>query len=416
MGDTRVVVLTGPRQAGKTTLARAIATERGGTYVTLDDPSVLSAARNDPAAFLNVAASDAALVVIDEAQNAPDLFRAIKIAVDEDPRPGRFLLTGSADVLALPAIAESLAGRMEPIPMLPLAQCEIESVGVRLPELFFSAWRPTLRAMKGSTEARLLDDRIEISRRIVTGGFPEVVRRESGARRDAWFRSYVTAMTERDIRNLGNIEGLSSMPALLGLLAARSASLMNMSELSRSTQVPHSTLRRYLSLLEATFLLTPLPAWSPNIGKRFVKASKIHLVDSGLAAHLRGEQDPVALAGSNSVGPLIETFVLQELRKQIAWSEPRCSAYHYRTPAGREVDIVLEAPGGRVVGVEVKAGTSVGARELTGLEALAEDAGDRFVRGVVFYLGDQIVPLRVLESGATIVALPVATLWRGVPE
>jgi predicted AAA+ superfamily ATPase len=242
---------------------------------------------------------------------------------------------------------------------------------------------------------------------LVRGGFPEVLSREPGDRRSAWFRSYISSLLQRDIRDLAHIEGLTAMPRLLGLLAARTSALMNVSELSRSTGIAHATLRRYLGLLEATFILQPLPAWSANLGKRFVKSPKIHLVDSGLAAHLRGETDPRQLAQSSSLGPLLESFVLQEIRKQLGWSLQSAAPYHFRTAAGREVDIVLEAPGGRVAGVEVKAAASVGKGDFAGLETLAETAGKRFVKGIVIYLGEHTVPY-----GDLLWAVPIDELWR----
>jgi hypothetical protein len=181
-----------------------------------------------------------------------------------------------------------------------------------------------------------------------------------------------------------------------------------MSELSRATGIAHSTLRRYLSLLEATFILQPLPAWATNAGKRFVRSPKIHLLDSGLAAHLRGDSDPARLAQSPELGPLLESFVLQEIRKQLGWSRQIATPWHFRTPVGREVDIVLEAPGGRVVGIEVKASASIDRRDFVGLGALAAAAGRKFVRGVVIYLGDHAVPF-----GDDLWALPITELWQG---
>ncbi len=406
LSDTRVVLLHGARQTGKSTLVERLATERGGRYLSLDDEAQLGAARSDPAAFVRGASG---LTVIDEVQRAPELFPAIKLEVDRDRRPGRFLLTGSANVFVVPRLSDSLAGRIEILPLQPLSQDELARRPAGFPDRLFAG--------EGWSTSRPAVTRLDVCRRLVAGGFPEALARPPGARRDAWFRSYVTSLLQRDIRDLAHIEGLTDLPRLLGLLAARTSALANVSELSRASGIAFSTLRRYLGLLEATFVLQPLPAWSTNLGKRHVKAAKVHLLDTGLAAHLRGESDAAQLAESPSLGPLLETFVLQELRKQLAWSRQQATPYHYRTLAGREVDIVLEAPGGRVVGLEVKASSSVGPGDFAGLRALAEASGRKFVRGVVLCLGEQVVPF-----GERLWAVPVGEVWgsadggaRGVP-
>jgi len=396
LADTRVVLLNGARQTGKSTLAEELAREGGGRYLTLDDPTLLGTARSDPAALVQGATG---LTVIDEVQKAPELLPALKREVDRDKRPGRFLLTGSANIFLLPRVAESLAGRIEILPLQPLSQDEVAGRTASLPDALFSGapWR-TRRSSLG---------RLDVCQRVVAGGFPEVLARDVGARRAAWFSSYVSSLLQRDVRDLANIDGLTEMPRLLGLLAARASTLMNMAELSRASGIAHSTLKRYLTLLEATFILQPLPAWSSNLGKRFVKSPKIHLVDAGLTAHLRGEPDAEHLMLSPAVGPLLETFVLQELRKQLSWSQQAATPHHFRTPAGREVDIVLEAPGGKVVGIEVKAAAAVDTADFSGLAALAEAAGKKFVCGVVLYLGEQAVP-----RGGNLWALPIDALWR----
>lgn len=392
LADTRVVLLNGARQTGKSTLVRRLAAERGGQYLTLDDPASAGLARADPAALVD-AAED--FTIIDEVQYAPELFPAIKRAVDTDTRPGRFLLTGSANVFLLPRLSESLAGRMEIVPLYPLSQGELTGDETNLVDLLFSG-TPNLIAGDGP------QNRVAMCERIVAGGFPEAVARPPGERRDAWFRSYIDSLLQRDVRDLAHIERLTDMPRLLGLLAARSGALMNASELSRAVGVSYSTLRRYLALLEATFILQPLPAWSTNVGKRFVKSPKIHLLDSGLAAHLRGDTDSATLARSPNLGPLLETFVVQELRKQLSWSGHIATPYHFRTAAGQEVDMVLEGPGQRIVGIEIKASAQIGQRDLRGLRALAEIAGDKFVSGAVLYLGDQKLPF-----GDNLWALPI---------
>ena len=390
-----MVLLNGARQTGKSTLAQQVAGQRRGQYLTLDDPATAGRARSDPSALIRAAG---VFMVIDEVQHAPELFPAIKGVVDADGRPGRFLLTGSANVFLLPRLAESLAGRMEILPLHPLSQGELADNETNLVDALFDAtpWQP------GS----LTLDRVSVCERVIAGGFPEVVARAPGERRDAWFRSHVASLLQRDVRDLANIEGLTDIPRLLALLAARSSALMNMSEVSRAAGIAHSTLRRYLTLLQTTFIFQPLPAWSNNIGKRFVKSPKIHLLDSGLAAHLRGDVDALVLARSPNLGPLLETFVVQEIRKLLGWSRHAATPYHFRTAIGQEVDLVLEAPGQRIAGIEVKASSNVSQGDFSGLRALAETAGDKYVGGVVLYLGEQRLPF-----ADKLWALPISTLW-----
>jgi predicted AAA+ superfamily ATPase len=330
-------------------------------------------------------------------QKVPGLFPAIKMSVDQNRRPGRFLLTGSANVLLLPQISESLAGRIELITLLPLSQGELHGQREKFLDGVFAKRLPALQP----------DDAIDLKGAVLAGAYPEVIQRPAGKRRDAWFAAYITTLLQRDVRDLANIEGLTDMPRLLSLLAARVGSLLNMSELSRSSGIPNSTLKRYLSLLQATFLFQPLPAWSSNLGKRLIKSPKIHLIDSGLTAHLAGitrlilDRDPVFF------GHLFENFVVNELRKQIGWSDSRVNLYHYRTTTGREVDILLEDAAGRLVGLEVKSSATVVRKDFSGFDALSEDIGKQFVRGIVLYTGEQSV-----SFGENYMALPVSAIWR----
>ncbi|MBI1892955.1 MAG: ATP-binding protein, partial [Candidatus Rokubacteria bacterium] len=324
---------------------------------------------------------------------------AIKAAVDRDGRPGRFLLTGSANVLLLPRLSDTLAGRMEILTLWPLSQGEIEGVREGFADALFAESLPPLYP-EPEPWPRLFE-------RISRGGYPEVVSQEAEERRGAWFGSYITTILQRDVRDVSNIEALTIMPRLLTLLATRSASLVNFSDLSRSVGIPLTTLRRYLALLEIAFLVQTLPAWSVNLGKRLVKAPKVLLSDSGLMAYLLGlSGERLALNGTLS-GPLLENFVAMELRKQIAWSKARPSMFHFRTAAGHEVDIVLEARGGRIVGIEVKASATLGAEDLKPLRLFAEATGKRFHRGVLLYTGSEPVTF-----GPNLHALPVSALWR----
>lgn len=397
--DTPVVLLNGARQTGKTTLARQLAVARGGTYVTLDDSLALAAAVADPPAFIEGLGPFA---VIDEVQRAPGLFPAVKISVDRNRAPGRFLLTGSANVLSLPRLSDSLAGRMEIIPILPLAQLELEGGGYDAIDLLFSRTPLTLgRASAGAS----------LNQRIVRGGFPEAVERPEAARRDAWFASYISAILQRDIRDLANVEGLTAMPHLLQLLAARGAGILNYSDVARSMAMPQSTLKRYLALFESVFLTRTLPAWSTNRGSRLIKSPKLHLVDTGLAAHLLGLDAAGLSAHPHLAGPLLESFVAGELARLAAGSARRLRLHHFRTMANREVDIVLESGDGRIIGIEVKAASKVEARDFAGLRALAEEAGKQFFYGLVLHGGETVAAF-----GPNLQAAPVSLLWRTVAD
>ena len=396
LSDTPVVLINGARQTGKTTLVRSLVRERvDARYFSLDDAAVLAAAAGDPTGF--VAAGDG-LVVIDEVQKVPDLLPAIKLAVDRDRRPGRFLLTGSAHVLTLPRISESLAGRIEILTLWPFSQGEIAGTPEGFVDAVFSSDPPRLGdEPPGSPDLRT---------RVVLGGFPEVLERADEDRRRAWFASYVSTILQRDVRDLANIESLTDMPRLLSLLASRVSGLMNKAEISRDADIAYATLDRYLALLQMTFLFQPLAAWSGNLGKRLTKAPKVHLCDSGLAAHLMGmiggrPRDPT------TIGPLIESFVAMELRKQASWARTQVSLYHFRTAARREVDLMLEDGAGRVVAIEVKASATFGKRDIGGLRSLAHDLGKRFHRGVLLYGGETVVPL-----GDRLQAMPISALWR----
>jgi len=396
LADTPVVLLNGARQTGKSTLAQDYAKASSVPYVTMDDATQLAAASSDAQGFLDGLGDR---VVIDEVQKAPELFPAIKMSVDQDRRPGRFLLTGSANVLLLPQISESLAGRMELITLWPLSQGELHAQREQFLEGVFAERLPAVQE----------GDIFNLKNAVLAGAYPEAIQRPAGKRRDAWFAAYITALLQRDVRDLANIDGLTDMPRLLSLLAARAGGLLNISELSRSSGIPNSTLKRYLSLLQATFLFQPLPAWSSNLGKRLIKSPKTHLIDSGLAAHLAGVTRQSLDRDAMFFGHLLETFVVGELRKQIGWSDSRIRLYHYRTSTGREVDILLEDAAGRLVGLEIKASSTVVQKDFSGLNALSEDTGRRFVRGIVLYAGDQPV-----SFGERIVALPVTALWRMV--
>lgn len=394
MSDTPVVLLNGARQTGKTTLAQEMATAHGARYFTLDDAATLALAAGDPSGFIRNLTGP---VVIDEIQKAPDLFPAIKLAVDKDRQPGFFLLTGSANVMSLPRLSESLAGRMEIIPLFPFSAGEL--AGKR--EGFVNRLFDGTIARPKSNSARE-----DLATRLVRGGYPEAIQRTDNSRRGAWFASYISTILQRDVRELARVDGLHALPNLLKLLATRASGLLNLADVSRGAGLPHTTLTRYMSLLETVFLVHRLPAWSPNLGKRLVKASKLHLVDTGLACHLLGTDDRRLTDDRSLLGRMLETFVVGELRKQLSWIDPRTALYHFRTAAGSEVDVLLEKADGSVAGVEVKAGATVAASDFAALQELRDQLGRKFIAGIVLYTGDQLVPF-----GDKLWLVPLPALW-----
>lgn len=392
LGDTPIVYLQGPRQSGKSTLAQSLQEPLSGApYLTLDTAAVLAAATEDPEGLV---AGLPQAAIIDEVQRAPALALAIKAAVDADRRPGRFLLTGSAGVLSLPRLADSLAGRMELHTLWPFSQGELAEVRETFIDRMFVEGPKA-----GDTPTATGNDLVG---RICLGGFPEIHARKSWPRRRAWFDAYIDTIVQRDLRDIANVERLSELPRLLGLLASRACQLVNFADLSRALAVPQSTLKRYVALLETTFLVRLLPAWFTNVGKRLTKAPKLLLTDTGLLMHVLGADADRLRRDRLLFGHALENFVAMELIKQLGWCERRCELFHFRTPAGAEVDLVLEDRAGNLVGIEVKSAASLRRRDFRGLEVLAELAGPRFVRGVVLYTGAQIVPF-----GENLHAVPI---------
>lgn len=393
LGDTRVVFINGGRQVGKSTLAQQVLkNDRHARILTLDDEPLLAAARDDPVSFLR---HDGTLL-IDEVQRAPDLFLAIKAAVDRNPNPGQFLLTGSAQVLGLPRLSDSLVGRMEIVELWPFSQGEMN--------------RHTERFIDKVLGGEALDATGSLDKRgyleiAVRGGFPEAVARTPD-RRSRWFESYIQTLIQRDIKDLAKIERLGELPRIVRLVAARTAGVLNVDSLARDSRVPPSTLRRYLTLLETAFLVHQIPAWSNNKTTRVVRAPKIFFTDSGLAAHLLGAT-AVGLAGpGGNAGQILENFVVMELRRQLGWSNERATIQHMRTKEHAEVDAVIESADGRVAGVEVKAAATVRSSDFSGLRYLANKAGERFVAGVVLYTGSE-----PLSFGNKLRAAPLSVLW-----
>jgi predicted AAA+ superfamily ATPase len=400
LADTPVVLVNGARQTGKSTLVQsAELTGRGRQYLTFDDPGVLAAAKGDPNGFiagLNTA------VTLDEVQHVPELFPAIKVEVDRKREAGRFLLTGSANVMLLPKLSESLAGRIEILTLWPFSQGEMTGVSEGFIDALFSK-RPVWSSGKSSGIGR--DELIE---RILAGGYPPVVARNTGARRKAWFQSYLTTILQRDVRDLAHVADVTAVPRLLSVVATRAGGLLNLADLSRTLGLPQTTLKRYFALLEATFLVQLLRPWSSNLGQRLIQTPKVYLNDTGLVAHLLGLTADRLKVNGTLAGGVLENFVLMELRKQSAWSETQPEFFFWRTASGQEVDIVLEDSAGRLVGLEIKAGATLGGSDVRGLQAIAGAAGKRWLRGVVLYTGREVIPFAGNLHG-----LPLPLLWAG---
>ena len=398
--DSPITLLIGARQVGKSTLCQAIAGhDHPARYVTLDDPTLQAAALSDPPGFLE---SFDGPVVLDEIQRAPQLFNALKMDVDRKRRPGRYLLTGSANVLLLPNLSESLAGRVEVLTLWPLSQGEIEGREEGFMDRVFGAAPlsgPPSHAPRGETLSRLM-----------RGGYPEAVRRTDPARRQAWFRSYLLTLLQRDVKDLAQIEGLAALPRLLSLLAARTATSVNYADLARVVGLPVSTLKRYLVLFETLFLIRTVPAWSNNLSKRLIKTPRLVFVDTGLLSHLIGATIARLQMEPMHSGPLLENFVTMEMLKQAGWSRQHPEVFYFRTHTGQEVDVVLEAQDGRVVGIEVKAATTVKSGDFRGLQALQETARKKFHRGIVLYQGKETIPF-----GKDQWAIPIDALWSPSP-
>lgn len=396
LADSPVVLLHGPRQCGKTTLATSLGEADGRRYLTLDDPATLLAVRTDPTGFILDLEGP---VTIDEAQRVPELFLAIKQSVDRDRRAGRFLLTGSANALFVPTVADSLAGRMEMVRLHPLSEVEIaHRESTFLDRIFAADFKVAQAERLGPRLADL----------IVRGGYPEAVRRDSERARRTWSRDYLEAIIQRDVRDLARIQRLDILPRLLELAAAQTARLVNVSEIAGPFGVSRTTVRDYLTLLRHVFLMEELPAWHANRLKRLVKTPKLHVTDTGLACALLGVGADDLRQDRTLLGQLLETFVVQELRRQASGWEHAVRFSHYRDKDQLEVDIVLERGPGRIVGIEVKAGATIRDADRRGLERLRDAAGASFRCGVLLYDGETQVPL-----GDRIFAVPLRLVWDG---
>ena len=393
LADTPVVLIVGPRRAGKTTLAKKMGMGKLKlVYLTLDDRTTLNAAQSDPEAFIR----ELDCAIIDEIQRAPELLLAIKKSVDDDYRPGRFLLTGSANVLTLPRVADSLAGRIETIHMLPLAHVEVLGRSSSFLNGIFAGHFAVKDAILG-------DNLVE---QVLSGGFPEALDRDSEQRRQDWLRSYLKAILSRDLRDIADVERLAELPKFVRLLAQQSGQLINFSNLGSGIDVNYKTSQRYVRLLEQVFLVSTLPPWHTNAIKRIIKTPKMHFLDSGILSTSCGLTLNRIKDNRSQFGTVLESFVFAEILKLITGSDLSLTPYHFRDQDAREVDIVLERDDGMIVGIEVKASATVGVRDFSGLKTLSEICKDKFAFGAVLYDSANCIPF-----GDKLAAVPISCLW-----
>jgi len=395
LADTRVVLVNGARQAGKSTLVRALAGQQAAEWRDLDLPQDRQSALEDPIGFVCFGG----LTVIDEIQRVPELLLAIKANVDNDPRPGRFLLTGSSRLLGLRDLPDTLPGRMETIELWPFSQGEIDSTADGFIDAAFQLG-PDLRHESDMTRADYAD-------RIVRGGLPEAVARTEPRRRGRFFDSYVQNLIDRDVRQLAEIERVSQLTALVRLLAARSGHLVAAGSLESDLQISRPTVARYMRLLEEVFLVKRIPGWSRNLGTRITSASKLIFVDSGIASRLLALDAHALRRPGSPFGPLIEGFVLSELARQLTWSHELADLYHYRDHNKVEVDAILENRQRQVIGIEIKASSTVRTDDFNGLRRLADKLGDDFLAGLVLYSGRTTLPF-----GSKFRAIPISAIWQ----
>ena len=392
--DTPAVLIHGPRQSGKTTLARAIGEPQGYQYVSFDDGDVLAAARRDPIGFVF---SLPPKTILDEVQRAPEIFPSLKSVIDKRRTAGRFILTGSANVLLVPRLAESLAGRMGILRLHPLAQCEIET---SQPHFIDSLFAGRFKTRIGERLGRGLLERI------VAGGYPAALARRAAVRRAAWYRDYIETQIQRDVRDLSRIHSLDALPRLLTAAASHTGTLLNVADLAAPLELTRQTIHDYITLLERVFLVERLPAWHTNRLSRLVKRPKLHVGDTGIACALLGMDTAGLTKDGSTFGSMLETFVLQELRRQASGRPASVNFFHFRDRDDFEVDIVLEHGHSAVAGVEVKAAASVNESDLRGLRKLRNAAGNRFTAGIVLYDGTAAIPF-----GDGLFAVPIRSLW-----
>ncbi len=394
--ESPVILIHGPRQCGKTTLAKHVGTKLNYAYITFDDETQRDAVKVDALGFVKRLPEH---VILDEVQHVPELFSAIKVAVDENRKPGRFILTGSTNILLLPRLSDSLAGRIEIIRLRPLALAEIAGQYPSIiTDLFTNNFNPALN----QNHYHYLGEKL--AETITIGGYPVAIARKSQRSRLRWYRDYITTIVQRDVKDLTRIHKLDLLPRLLSMAAGQSARLFNASDLASPFSVSRPTIKEYLTLLEHVFLIEQLTPWHTNQLSRLIKTPKLHMADTGLACSLLGLSVASLMKNREVLGRLLETFVYQELRKYADWQEIPIDFYHFRNKDKVEVDIIL-VQGARLAGIEVKASSTVRASDFKGLNKLKNACGDKFSSGIVFYDGERITPF-----GEKMFAVPISLL------
>lgn len=399
LADTPITVIQGARQVGKSTLARQVVDGREAILLSLDTNATYQAAQADPDAFVRQTAN---LLVIDEVQRLPQLVLAMKDAVEENRRPGRFLITGSANLLEIPGTEESLAGRAETVVLFGLSRGELEGSQEDFVDKLFAGDAEALR-QRSSTLTR--EDYLDL---ICAGSYPEPLQRV-GRRRNAWFDNYLDRIVSRDARDLSRLQHLDRLPFLLRLIAANNAGEVVKHRLANEAGIPAGSVDSYLNLLDTLYLTHHIPAWGYNLTRRVVGRPKAALLDAGLAARLANVTPGAMAPGappSDVAGGLFEAFVAGEVRRQLVWSETDANIFHFRDRNGLEVDLVLEDSARRVAGIEVKAARTVDASDFKGLAVLRDKLGDRFTLGVLLYSGPRPLPF-----GDRLMALPFSAMW-----
>jgi uncharacterized protein len=393
--DSRIVFVGGARQVGKTTLVTEIARdERPMAAFTLDDRATRDAAVADPAGFVADLSGPA---FIDEIHRAPDLLLELKKAVDADTAPGRFVITGSANVLTSKRIQDALPGRIDRVDMWPLAQSEIRAGKLNVVDELFAGRAPQVTGAPVGRAA--------FSSVVGEGGYPEARARPAGRRRERWFANYVSGTLARDLVELADVRRIDDAERLLRLLASQSASLLSYRRVGARLDMHHDTVKAYVALLEQMFLVRRLSAWRPGIGAREASTPKLYVCDSGLLAHLLGADTARIESDDQVTGKLCETFVAGELLRHASWSEQQPRMFHYQRDR-EDVDLVLENNRGEVVAVEVKAAATLRSGDWKWLKKLATARGESFRAGIVVYAGEQTVPL-----GGRLWAVPYSGLW-----